>query len=95
MIFRKITNYRNDKYYLFTDLKRNIICTIAPQIMNYSNQPHFLVSYIVVDSDNKGTVMTMAVQKLRGMSNEELIEEVTGKIIRYCRTNNVTVYGKR
>jgi hypothetical protein len=58
-------------------------------------QPHLLVSYIVVDSDNKGTVMTMAVQRSGGMSNEELIEEVTGKIIRYCRTNNVTVYGKR
>lgn len=38
--------------------------------------------------------MTMAVQRSRGMSNEELIEEVTGKIIRYCRTNNVIVYGK-
>ena len=94
MIFRKITNYRNDKYYLFTELKHNILRTIAPQIMNCP-QPHLLVSYIAVDSDHKGTVMTMTVQRSRGMSNEELIKEVTGKIIRYCRTNNVTVYGKR
>lgn len=66
-------------------------CTTNNELSSASS---LSISYIVVDSDNKGTVMTMAVQRSRGMSNEELIEEVTGKIIRYCRTNNVIVYGK-